>query len=106
MHFEATLTRETAYLFAVRKNCFWALVFVLVGVSQLTARAAAPTSAPAAPADPARAAEFDAKVKPLLQKYCYECHGDGNTAGELDLDEFKSHANVMAARPTWAKVIR
>ena len=61
-------------------------------------------TANAAAAD--RATEFTAKVKPLLQKYCYECHGDGNTAGELDLDQFKSHANVMSAKPTWAKVIR
>jgi hypothetical protein len=100
-----TIARETAYLFAVRKIAYlpWVLL-VFGGVSQVATRADVATTKPAA--DLARAAEFDAKVKPLLQKYCYECHGDGNTAGDLDLDAFESHAAVMAAKPTWQKVIR
>jgi len=83
----------------VSTRYWFGLLCIAIGVSSLTARARG-----AAGAD--RAAEFDAKVKPLLQKYCYECHGDGGSAGDLDLDQFNSHASVMAAKPTWAKVIR
>ncbi|MEA2735463.1 MAG: hypothetical protein QOE14_1914, partial [Humisphaera sp.] len=70
--------------------CLFCLV---IGVSNLTARGD-------------RAAEFKGTVQPLLQKFCYECHGEGNTAGELDLDHFKSSATVAAAKPKWQKMIR
>jgi len=100
MRFGTTLTRDSAYLIPTVFTRSWFWVFCLaVGVSSLTARAAAPAA-------PDRAAEFKSKVQPLLQKYCYECHGDGNTAGELDLDKFHSTANVLASRPMWSKVVR
>ena len=107
MHFGSTLTSGSAYLFRVPTRCWFCVLCLAIGVSNLTARgggAAGPAAAPAAVGD--RAAEFKSKVQPLLQKYCYECHGDGNTAGDLDLDKFHSTSNVLASKTMWSKVVR
>ena len=29
------------------------------------------------------------KVKPFVEKYCYDCHGDGADKGGLDFDNLK-----------------
>src|SRR5690349_25132394 len=54
-------------------------------------------------AAPARApkVDFDQHVKPLLENYCYECHGDGAAKSGLALDSYKTVADVHAARPKW-----
>ncbi|HUR56225.1 MAG TPA: DUF1592 domain-containing protein [Opitutaceae bacterium] len=49
---------------------------------------------------------FEQQVAPLLKKYCYECHGDGMDKGSIAFDDFKSAADVRAARKTWASVLR
>jgi hypothetical protein len=79
---------------------------------------APPPSASSADAPPANAIaqpraqlaaatpDFNKAVRPLLQRYCFECHGDGNMAGDLDLDEFKTSADVTSAQGTWLKVVR
>lgn len=54
--------------------------------------------------EPAPAADLDAR--PLLTRYCYECHGDGASSGDLQLDAFKTLADVRKDKATWAKVIR
>ena len=51
------------------------------------------------------AVTFDTKVKPLLVKYCYDCHGDGANKGEVALDSFKSSADVLAGHQTWETVL-
>src|SRR5688572_1323691 len=45
-------------------------------------------------------------VTPLLKQFCYECHGDGATSGELALDAFKTTDEIRAAKPTFQKIIR
>jgi hypothetical protein len=32
--------------------------------------------------------EFKEKIEPLLQDYCYDCHGDGADKGDFVLDEY------------------
>ena len=34
---------------------------------------------------PADQEYFEAKIRPILIDYCYDCHGDGATKGGLDL---------------------
>src|SRR5690348_5094753 len=51
------------------------------------------------------AAAFETTVLPLVSRYCYVCHGDGATSGDLALDAFKTAADVNRARDTWKKVI-
>ena len=54
---------------------------------------------------PARASEYDDKIKPMLEKYCYDCHGDGMKKGQVTLDHFKSGDEALAADDLWFRVL-
>src|SRR5476651_2247818 len=62
----------------------------------------------AAPANvaPDSATEFSKNVTPLLQKYCYQCHGNGKHSGKLALDNYKTVADVETNRVRWEDVLR
>jgi hypothetical protein len=47
---------------------------------------------------------YAGEIKPLLSKYCGDCHLDGASKGHVDLEPFKSLASVQADRVTWQKV--
>jgi len=49
---------------------------------------------------------YEHEVKPLLENYCYECHGDGSKKAGLALDDYATAADVRAARPKWEAVLR
>jgi hypothetical protein len=51
-------------------------------------------------------AEFAKTVTPLLQKYCYDCHGNGKHKGKLALDSYKTPAEVETNRVIWEDVLR
>ena len=52
------------------------------------------------------AKEFSKTVTPLLEKYCYQCHGNGKHSGKLALDSFKTVEAVETNRGTWEDVLR
>ena len=52
------------------------------------------------------AAVFEQHVVPLLNKYCYECHGDGASKGNISLDDFKTVADVRKSRKPWESALR
>jgi mono/diheme cytochrome c family protein len=60
----------------------------------------------AAVAPAAEPISFEKKIQPLLTRYCYDCHGDGMDKGGVAFDEFKSAAEVRAARKTWESTLR
>ncbi len=62
------------------------------------------TAALAAPA-PATDATFEKIVTPLLQKYCYECHGDGKHKGDVMLDREQTLPEVHQAAKKWETVM-
>jgi mono/diheme cytochrome c family protein len=49
---------------------------------------------------------YHATVLPLLQKYCYECHGEGMSSGDLELDSYKTLTDIRNDTKTWQKVIQ
>jgi mono/diheme cytochrome c family protein/PAS domain-containing protein len=51
---------------------------------------------------------YERDVMPLLQHYCYDCHGDGAHKGGLALDDFATVEQVRAAeaRKSWEAVLR
>ncbi|HSH17170.1 MAG TPA: DUF1587 domain-containing protein, partial [Verrucomicrobiae bacterium] len=51
-------------------------------------------------------ADFTAKVQPLLENYCYDCHGDGSDKGNVAFDAFKSHTERTANHDFWLNVLR
>jgi len=64
-----------------------------------------PLAAPAAEALATRGqAAFDQKIKPLLEKYCYDCHSDGTDKGDFTLDEHTDYAAMRADFVLWDHV--
>jgi hypothetical protein len=54
---------------------------------------------------PAGDASFQARIKPLLSKYCFGCHGE-KKKGDLDLRVYTDQASVLRDRKTFAKVVK
>ena len=48
--------------------------------------------------------QYQTQVKPLLTKYCGDCHFDGADKGEIDLDPFASLESIQTAKQTWMRV--
>ena len=52
------------------------------------------------------AARFRAKVQPILETYCYGCHGYGSSEGGRTLDEFASDKAMLANTELWYAVLK
>ena len=52
------------------------------------------------------AAEFHNNIQPILQNYCYDCHGDGASKGKVTFDQFKSDQDVLTNRDLWWKALK
>ena len=50
--------------------------------------------------------DFNKQVVPLLDKYCYSCHGNGKHKGDVALDTYKSLDEIVADSATWSKVLQ
>lgn len=53
--------------------------------------------------------DFDARIRPLLQKYCYQCHGGDQEEGGISFADVKEGAASLRHRALWrrsAKQIR
>lgn len=61
-------------------------------------------SVPAAPAGDG--STFKSRVRPLLEKYCFDCHGEDVSKAKLDLSSFKDEPAVFEAWSTWERVAR
>ncbi len=49
---------------------------------------------------------FDKEIKPLLNKYCSDCHEDGMKKGNVTFDEFKSERELVENHELWAKALK
>jgi len=49
-------------------------------------------------------AQFHQQVEPLLEQYCYECHGDGADKGNMAFDELTNDPAVLNP-DLWSKVL-
>lgn len=48
---------------------------------------------------------FRRDIQPVLEKYCYDCHGGGVSKGGVTLDEFSTPAE-LGDQKLWARVLR
>ena len=44
---------------------------------------------------------YNQRILPLLQKYCYDCHGDGTDKGDFALDEYPEYSKLIADKVLW-----
>jgi hypothetical protein len=51
------------------------------------------------------AADFHRTVEPMLQKYCYDCHGDGSHKGKVAFDEL-SDTDLTAKPELWLTALK
>ena len=58
------------------------------------------------PAATVPAREFNRKIRPVLEEYCYDCHGGGENRGGVALDAFNSNTNVIAGCDVWWRVLK
>ena len=45
--------------------------------------------------------EYQEKIRPILQKHCYECHGPEKKKGDLNLADFTDYQKVTEAPEVW-----
>jgi len=45
-------------------------------------------------------------IKPILVKYCFDCHADGNKKGNVSFDAFKSDEDLTGKRELWHAVLK
>jgi hypothetical protein len=50
-------------------------------------------------------ADFSTDIQPLISKYCLGCHSTEKQKGELDLERFKSQAEVRKDAKVWQQVL-
>ena len=46
------------------------------------------------------------EIKPLLEKYCFDCHADGVKKGNVSFDSFKSDDELVGKRELWHAVLK
>jgi hypothetical protein len=56
--------------------------------------------------DKAAAARFHERVEPILETYCYGCHGFGERKGGRAFDEFKSDQALVGDVKLWLAVLK
>lgn len=44
---------------------------------------------------------YNQRILPLLQKFCYDCHGDGTDKGDFALDEYPEYSKLIADKVLW-----
>lgn len=49
--------------------------------------------------------DFKKDIQPLLETYCYSCHGDGESKGGITLDAFKDEA-ALKDHKLWLRVLK
>lgn len=48
--------------------------------------------------------EFENKIEPLLQDYCFDCHGDGSKKGDFTLDGLSDTENLLSDKHGWLRI--
>src|SRR6266511_4081815 len=48
--------------------------------------------------------DYKKQVEPIIQKYCFDCHGDGMNKGEVAFDTFTNLTTHLQNRKLWLAV--
>ena len=88
------MTRHRSNLFAARCS----LAALLLGVLSLGAIAVCTADEPTGKID------FGRQVRPLLKKYCHDCHSGEKPESDVGLDRYKNQAAAVAVPRVWEGV--
>ena len=47
---------------------------------------------------------FEKEIRPLVERYCNDCHSGETTEADIDLGAFATHADVRRQVDVWLKV--
>ncbi len=50
--------------------------------------------------------QFDGQIRPILEDYCYGCHGNGVKKGGIVLDSFASDQALLRNHELWSRVLK
>ena len=81
------------------------LVAISAGIARKQRGGSAANSAAAQAKHAEAAALYESRVKPLLARYCYDCHGDAKQKADLNVQTYKDAAAVAKDPKTWEKVL-
>src|SRR4051794_30989785 len=56
--------------------------------------------------DGPRAASFSEEIQPILEQYCYACHGLGTKKGDVALDAFPDEAAARGVPKLWLAALK
>ena len=70
------------------------------GAARMTAAAAAVVP------PPTPGARYHKEIKPVLEKFCFDCHADGANKGNMSLDEFKDDDDMLAHKGQWLAIMK
>jgi hypothetical protein len=62
--------------------------------------------AAAPPTTPVSTAAFRTEIRPLLETYCFDCHGDGSNKGNVSFDTATSDQELLSNHDLWLKVLK
>src|SRR4051812_794059 len=96
-------TRFTSVVRVVLKRR-WPLVLLLIAAVALVLRPFGTSRAvPKPPPDPST--EYTTAIRPLLDKYCINCHSTKLKKGSLDLERFTSATEIRKNLKVWQQTI-
>jgi hypothetical protein len=55
---------------------------------------------------PVRAASYEADIRPILERYCFDCHSGDRAEAGITLDTYKESRAKTHERKAWVKVLR
>lgn len=50
--------------------------------------------------------EFRTQIRPILQNYCFDCHGDGAHKGNVAFDALKTDQDILGNEELWWKAMK
>ncbi|HRE83909.1 MAG TPA: DUF1592 domain-containing protein [Opitutaceae bacterium] len=81
----------------------WRGGLLIAGLTCLTAlRGESPSTSSAS----LPALDYKKEVEPILDRYCFDCHGNGIQKGKVSLDEFSSDSDRLSRHDLWLKVLK
>ena len=82
----------------------WGLVVAPTGIPADAAASPTPGAAPAVVAESTLENRLAGDIRPVFERFCFDCHADGSSKGGFSFDKYPSIASMRADRRVWRSV--